>query len=157
MARRTRCSESVTPETPADPRRGDLAAHLAGVVRALRLAQVPGDALGDPDLRWYRGEPLATVDVVTRRNIGRCRALGDFGLDLDAAERLWDEAATFWPTPAIPRDTGDSEQAGYDVDRDREDDGAENEGQQGMAKRDPPNSLGGDVRVGYLECHADGE
>jgi aminoglycoside phosphotransferase (APT) family kinase protein len=26
------------------------------------------------------------------QNIGRCRALGDFGFDLDAAGRLWDEA-----------------------------------------------------------------
>jgi hypothetical protein len=32
------------------------------------------------------------MDAVTRQNIGRCRALNDFGYDLDAAERLWDEA-----------------------------------------------------------------
>ena len=32
------------------------------------------------------------MDAVTRQNIGRCRGLGDFGYDLDAAERLWDEA-----------------------------------------------------------------
>ena len=32
------------------------------------------------------------MDAVTRQNIGRCRALGDFEFDLDAAERLWDEA-----------------------------------------------------------------
>ncbi len=82
----------VTPETPADPRRQDLAAELAGVVRALWLAEVPGDAVGDPDLHWYRGDPLATMDAVTRQNIERCRELGDFGFDLDAGERLWDEA-----------------------------------------------------------------
>lgn len=86
--------EVVTPQTRADPRREDLAADLAEVVRALRLADVPSAAVSDPDLRWYRGEPLATLDGVTRRNIERCRALGDFELDLDAAERVWDEAVT---------------------------------------------------------------
>lgn len=82
----------VSPETPADPRRGDLAADLAEVVNALWLAEIPSGAADDPDLRWYRGEPLATMDAVTRKNIGCCRALGDFEFDLDAAERLWDEA-----------------------------------------------------------------
>jgi aminoglycoside phosphotransferase (APT) family kinase protein len=84
--------EVVTPETPADPRRGDLAADLAEVVKALGRADIPSEAAGDPDLHWYRGEPLATMDAVTRQNIERCRALGDFSFDLDAAERLWDEA-----------------------------------------------------------------
>ena len=84
--------EVVTPETPADPRRGDLAVGLAEVVHALRTAEVPGAAVNDPDLRWYRGEPLATMDEPTRQNIERCRALADFDLDLDAAERLWDQA-----------------------------------------------------------------
>jgi aminoglycoside phosphotransferase (APT) family kinase protein len=82
----------VAPETPADPRRADLAADLAGVLHALRLAEVPSDAAGDPDLRWYRGEPLAAMDATTRQNIECCRALRDFGFDLDAAERVWDEA-----------------------------------------------------------------
>lgn len=84
--------EVVTPRTPADPRRADLAAGLAGVVSALGRAEVPSEAVSDPALQWYRGEPLAAMDAVTRQNIGRCRALGDFGYDLDAAERLWDEA-----------------------------------------------------------------
>jgi aminoglycoside phosphotransferase (APT) family kinase protein len=84
--------EVVTPETPVDPRRADLAVDLAKVVNALGLAEVPSEAVGDPALQWYRGEPLATMDAVTRQNIGRCRALGAFGYDLDAAERLWDEA-----------------------------------------------------------------
>lgn len=83
--------EVVTPQSPADPRRGVLAADLAEVVQALGRAEVPGQALRDPSLRWYRGEPLADLDSVTRRNIERCRALGDFDLDLDAAEQLWDE------------------------------------------------------------------
>jgi aminoglycoside phosphotransferase (APT) family kinase protein len=82
----------VTPETPVDPRREDLAADLAEVVHALGLAQVPADAVSDPGLRWYRGEPLATMDADTRKNIRRCRELGDFGLDLDAVEQVWDEA-----------------------------------------------------------------
>jgi aminoglycoside phosphotransferase (APT) family kinase protein len=86
--------EVVTPETPADPRRADLGADLAETVQALRLHEVPGEAVRDPDLRWYRGEPLATMDAVTRQNIERCRALGDFEFDLDAAELLWDEAMT---------------------------------------------------------------
>lgn len=84
--------EVVSPETPADPRRGDLAVDLAEVVNALGLAEVPSEAVGDPDLHWYRGEPLATMDAATRENIERCRALGDFAFDLDAAGRLWDKA-----------------------------------------------------------------
>jgi aminoglycoside phosphotransferase (APT) family kinase protein len=82
----------VGPETPADPRRRDLAVDLAAVVHALMQAEVPGEAAADQDLRWYRGEPLAAIDTVTRQNIGRCRELSDFELDLDAAELLWDEA-----------------------------------------------------------------
>jgi aminoglycoside phosphotransferase (APT) family kinase protein len=84
--------EVVNPETPVDPRREDLAADLAEVVNALGLADVPSEAVNDPDLHWYRGEPLATMDAVTRQNLERCRALGDFAFDLDAAEQLWDKA-----------------------------------------------------------------
>jgi aminoglycoside phosphotransferase (APT) family kinase protein len=84
--------EVVTPKTPADPRRAGLAVDLAEVVNALGLSEVPSEAVSDPALQWYRGEPLATMDAVTRQNIGRCRALGDFGYDLDIAGRLWDEA-----------------------------------------------------------------
>lgn len=84
--------EVVTPATPAEPRREELAAQLAEVVYALRMAEVPSEAANDPDLRWYRGEPLASMDDDTRQNIARCRKLPDFPLDLDAAERLWDQA-----------------------------------------------------------------
>jgi aminoglycoside phosphotransferase (APT) family kinase protein len=84
--------EVVTPKTPVDPRRAGLAVDLAEVVNALGRAEVPSEAVGDPVLQWYRGEPLATMDAVTRQNIRRCRALNDFGYDLDVAERLWDEA-----------------------------------------------------------------
>jgi aminoglycoside phosphotransferase (APT) family kinase protein len=82
----------VSPGTPDDERRVGLAHDLAAVVRALRRAEVPPEALDDPDLRWYRGEPLVTMDEPTRENIDRCRALGDFGVDLDAVTRVWDEA-----------------------------------------------------------------
>jgi aminoglycoside phosphotransferase (APT) family kinase protein len=84
--------EVVDPETPVEPRRESLAAQLADVVMALGEAEVPAEALIDPDLRWYRGEPLATMDVVTRQNIEHCRSLHDFEFDLDAAQRLWEEA-----------------------------------------------------------------
>ena len=77
-----------------DPRRKDLAKDLAAVLEALREAEVPAGAADDPSLRWYRGEPLATMDRVNRENIERCRSLADFGFDLDAAERIWDEAMT---------------------------------------------------------------
>jgi aminoglycoside phosphotransferase (APT) family kinase protein len=84
--------EVVGPETSIDPRREDLALDLAGVVKALKQAEVPSEAVNDPDLRWYRGDPLAAMDEVTRQNIEHCRALVDFEFDFDAAERLWDEA-----------------------------------------------------------------
>jgi aminoglycoside phosphotransferase (APT) family kinase protein len=82
----------VAPETPVEQRREDLAVDLAEVVQALTRVDVPSEAINDPQLRWYRGEPLAMMDGTTRQNIERCRALGDFEFDLDAAERVWDEA-----------------------------------------------------------------
>lgn len=84
--------EVVDPDTSVDPRRGDLAKELATVVRALRQAEVPTGAVDIPQLQSYRGEPLATMDQATRENIERCRALEDFGFDLDAAEQIWAEA-----------------------------------------------------------------
>lgn len=82
----------VTPETPADPTRQNLATDLAAVLCSLEHAEVPKDAVSSPDLHWYRGDPLATMDETTRGNIERCRSLPDFGFDLDAAARVWDEA-----------------------------------------------------------------
>ena len=84
--------EVVDPDTPVDPRREDLAVDLAKVVRALGRAEVPTRAVNSPDLKWYRGEPLATMDQATRENIEHCRSLADFEFDLDAAERIWAEA-----------------------------------------------------------------
>ena len=77
-----------------DSRREDLATDLAAVLEAMHRVEVPTGADSDPTLRGYRGEPLATMDQVTRENIERCRSLKDFGLDLDAVERIWDEALT---------------------------------------------------------------
>jgi aminoglycoside phosphotransferase (APT) family kinase protein len=84
--------EVVDPRTAVDRRREDLANDLAAVLQALQQTAVPAGAVDDPSLRWYRGEPLARMDQVTRDNIERCRSLADFGFDLDAAERIWDEA-----------------------------------------------------------------
>lgn len=78
--------------TAADPQRKELAKDVAAVVAALRGAEVPTEAVSSPDLRWYRGRPLATMDQVTRENIERCRSLAGFDLDLGAAARIWDEA-----------------------------------------------------------------
>jgi hypothetical protein len=84
--------EVIDVRTTVDPRREDLAADLAAVLAALHGAQVPAEAVSDPALRWYRGEPLATMDQVTRENIKRCRSLEGFDLDLGAAGRIWDDA-----------------------------------------------------------------
>jgi aminoglycoside phosphotransferase (APT) family kinase protein len=84
--------EVVDPNTSVDPRREDLADTLATVLDALRHAEVTTAAVNDPHLRSYRGEPLATMDQATRENLERCRSLEHFAFDLDAAERIWDEA-----------------------------------------------------------------
>lgn len=84
--------EVIEPKTSVVPRRADLAKDLAAVLEALSRAEVPTEAVHNPDLQSYRGEPLATMDQGTRENIERCRSLQDFDLDLDAVERLWDEA-----------------------------------------------------------------
>ncbi len=51
-------------------------------------------AVGDPALRWYRGEPLATRDAQARRGIAACRTIPGLDLDLDAALGVWEEAMT---------------------------------------------------------------
>jgi len=69
-----------------------LAADLAGVVTALRGAAVPDAALGDQELRLYRGLPLATRDQGTRESVEQCRGITGLDLDLDAALAVWDAA-----------------------------------------------------------------
>jgi len=91
---------AVTPETPVDPTRHWLAHDLAGVITALCRIDVPADALRDPALRWYRGEPLATQDAQTRRGIEACRTIPGLALDLDAALSVWDQAITL---PGVDR------------------------------------------------------
>jgi aminoglycoside phosphotransferase (APT) family kinase protein len=82
----------VDPTEPAAGDRGPLAAGLADVLVALRTATIPPEAMADPALRWYRGEPLVSRDEPTRRHFAECRAIDGLGLDLDAAERFWDRA-----------------------------------------------------------------
>ena len=82
----------VDPDTPVDPRREELAKNLATFLDALSQVEIPTVAVNNPDLQSYRGEPLATMDQGTRENIERCRCLGDFGFDLDAAEQMWVDA-----------------------------------------------------------------
>jgi aminoglycoside phosphotransferase (APT) family kinase protein len=84
--------EVVDPDSSVDPGREVLATSLSAVWRALRQAEVPPGAVDIPDLRSYRGEPLATMDRATRENIERCRSLEGFGFDLDAAEQMWADA-----------------------------------------------------------------
>ena len=83
------------PSSEAGPSRGGLALELAAVVTALRDIDVPASALADVELRWYRGAPLATRDVDTRRSVEACRAISGLDLDLDAALEVWQRAMTF--------------------------------------------------------------
>ena len=92
--------EVVGPEAPPDPRRRDLALDLAASIGALGGRDVPADALRDPALRWYRGDPLAAMDEDTRTNLEACRAIPDLGLDLEAIAAAWDEVMTL---PGIDR------------------------------------------------------
>ena len=91
--------EVVDPDTSVDPRREDLAKDTVSVLLAFSQAEVPAGAVGNPHLRAYRGEPLATMDQDTRGNIERCRHLDDFAFDLDAAERVWADAMKLPGTP----------------------------------------------------------
>ncbi len=82
----------------------ELARDLAEVVAALGELAVPRDALADPALRSYRGEPLAALDASTRRYLADCRRLPSLDLDLDACLQVWEGAMT--ATGAGARDGG---------------------------------------------------
>jgi aminoglycoside phosphotransferase (APT) family kinase protein len=69
-----------------------LALDLAAVVTVLRDIQVPHSALADPQLRWYRGAPLGSMDDTTRRYVAACWDISGLDVDLDAALRVWEEA-----------------------------------------------------------------
>ncbi len=99
----------VDPTSDDDPgetaTRRLLAQELAAVVTAMRAVQVPPEGLADPELRWYRGEPLNTMDDPSRRAIETCRGIAGLDLDLDAALRVWEQAMAL-PSAgqiAIPR------------------------------------------------------
>ncbi|WP_024286162.1 aminoglycoside phosphotransferase family protein [Cellulomonas sp. KRMCY2] len=74
------------------PMRLGLARDLAAVVTALHDIDVPQSAVADPQLRWYRGAPLESMDVTTRRYIAECRGISGLDLDLEAALQVWEEA-----------------------------------------------------------------
>jgi aminoglycoside phosphotransferase (APT) family kinase protein len=95
---------------PREKPRHDLAHDLAAVVAALRALDVPPDALRDPALRWYRGEPLAALDDDLRRLLGECRQIDGLDLDLDACAAVWDEAVD------LPRATEAAEPRWYHGD-----------------------------------------
>jgi aminoglycoside phosphotransferase (APT) family kinase protein len=82
----------LDPTLDVELSRRSLALDLAAVVTALRDIEVPPSALTDPDLRWYRGDPLETQDERTHQAIEACRAITDLDLDLDAVSRAWDGA-----------------------------------------------------------------
>ncbi|HEX7196301.1 MAG TPA: aminoglycoside phosphotransferase family protein [Candidatus Limnocylindria bacterium] len=80
------------PGAQVDPSREALGLDLAAVVRALGEIDVPSDALADPELSWYRGEPLATRDEQTRRSLHECREIAGLDLDVDACLDVWEHA-----------------------------------------------------------------
>ena len=91
------------PASDAAPTPNALALDLAAVVTALRDIAVPRSARADPQLRWYRGAPLGSMDDTTRRYVAECRDISGLDLDLDAAVRVW-EAAMALPKKG-PRST----------------------------------------------------
>ena len=91
--------DGKSPDGPVvDGMAGGLALDLAAVVGALRELAVPLDALTDPALRGYRGEPLATMDADFRQYLADCCTLPGLDLDLDACVRVWEAAMTL-PNP----------------------------------------------------------
>lgn len=93
----------VDPSTATAADRRALAADLAAVVTALRELPVPDTAPAAPELRWYRGEPLATRDLDFRADVAACRSIPDLPLDLDAALRVWDDALALGDASASVR------------------------------------------------------
>lgn len=86
--------DGEVPEVPdaSEAPRHALAEDLAAVVTSLRELTVPEAATIDPALRWYRGRPLAGMDVSTRAAIAASGAIADLELDLDACAAVWDAA-----------------------------------------------------------------
>jgi aminoglycoside phosphotransferase (APT) family kinase protein len=80
---------AVKPGAEGDPHRGRLAEDLAAVVLALKEATLLREARTDPDLRWYRGEPVGAMAEPTFTAIQRCRQIPGLGLDLDRVTEVW--------------------------------------------------------------------
>ncbi|WP_191907820.1 aminoglycoside phosphotransferase family protein [Nocardioides cynanchi] len=93
--------EPPTPPVSGEPPRHDLARDLAAVVTGLADTAVPASALQDPDLRWYRGEPLDTMDTSTRAALAACREIAGLDLDLVACAEVWDDAVALPRTPDV--------------------------------------------------------
>lgn len=92
----------TVPPTPVRGRPGlALAGQLARLLTAMRDLPVPSDAAADPELRSYRGGPLADQDDAIRQYFAECRRL-DLPLDLDAGLRLWSDALTRPYEPGPP-------------------------------------------------------
>lgn len=83
---------TIVDQPDGDRTRTALARDLAAVINTLRSVAVTPEALAAPELRWYRGQPLATRDADTRQTIDDCRSIADLDLDLDTALRIWDDA-----------------------------------------------------------------
>ncbi len=82
----------VDPASATGPPRSGLARDLAELVSALGDVDVPPSALADPELRFYRGDPLGSRDEDTRRDVEACRSISGLDLDLDAALEVWERA-----------------------------------------------------------------
>lgn len=82
----------VDPTSPDLADTSTLARDLAGFITSLHGLEIPSTSEQERIPRSYRGGALAAMDEGVRENLARCRALGDFGYDLDAAERVWDDA-----------------------------------------------------------------
>jgi aminoglycoside phosphotransferase (APT) family kinase protein len=85
--------DGANPTLPQDGElpRHDLARDLAAVVNAMRALDVPPEALADPALHWYRGNPLGAMDEAMQGFLRECHDLPDLHLDLAATERVWAE------------------------------------------------------------------
>ncbi|HJQ03046.1 MAG TPA: aminoglycoside phosphotransferase family protein [Jatrophihabitans sp.] len=87
----TRWIDGRLPATPVPPgaAANALAADLAAFVTALHTVEVPDQAAADPNLRWYRGGPLSSIDASIRQYLEDCRRLPDLPLDVDGCLEVW--------------------------------------------------------------------
>jgi aminoglycoside phosphotransferase (APT) family kinase protein len=94
--------DGQTPTVPAGPDEViRLAQDLAEVVASFGRLTVAADALEDPALRSYRGEPLAEMDAATRAYLAECRKLPGLDLDIDACLHIWEAAMELTSTDRV--------------------------------------------------------